>query len=170
MIIMLEGLDLLIREATEQDLPALEWEGEFIRYRRLYQQAMNEAKKGKRAILVAEVGDRVIGQLFINYHSTWRNTFFGHHAGYLHSFRVKPEYRSQGVGRNLICKAESLLKQRGFKRTVISVAESNEAALRLYRSLGYDLYRRDPGRWSFMDHNNQVQHVSEPAFILRKLL
>jgi ribosomal protein S18 acetylase RimI-like enzyme len=167
---MLEALDVRIREANEEDLPALEWEGEFIRFRRLYRQAMEETKKGRRVILVAELNDQVIGQLFVNFHSTWRNSFFGQHAGYLHSFRVKPDFRNLGVGRNLILKAESLIKERGYKRAVISVAQRNDAAMRLYQSVGYAVFREDPGRWSFMDHNNQVQHVIEPAYILRKSL
>jgi hypothetical protein len=38
----------------------------------------------------------------------------------------------------------------------------------LYEQLDYQVFREDPGRWSFMDHQNQVQHIHEPAFILRK--
>jgi len=167
---MLEALDVIIRNADERDLLALEWDGEYTRFRRLYREAMHEARKGKRAILVAEVGDLVVGQLFVNYHSTWRKSFFGQRTGYLHSFRVKPNFRNQGVGRNLIAQAESMLVQRGFNRAVISVAQTNEAALRLYQSLGYELFREDPGRWSFKDHHNQIHHIIEPAYVLRKSL
>jgi len=167
---MLEALDLCIREATEEDLPDLEWDGEFIRFRRLYQLAMEETKKGRRIILIAELKEQVIGQLFVNFHSTWRNSSFGQHAGYLHSFRVKPDFRNLGVGRSLILKAEGLLKERGYRQAVISVAKSNDAAMRLYQSLGFKAFREDPGRWSFLDHNNQIQHVFEPAYILRKAL
>lgn len=166
----LDRLSLRIREASEEDLPALEWDGEFTRFRRLYKDAMREAKKGRRIILVAEIGNDVIGQLFVNFHSTWRNRFLGKRTGYLHSFRVKPAFRSRGIGRSLIATAESMLKQRGYNRSVISVAQSNEAALKLYQDLGYQVYRKDPGQWSFMDHRNQVHHISEPAFILQKNL
>jgi ribosomal protein S18 acetylase RimI-like enzyme len=168
--LMVEALELRIREATEDDLPAMEWEGEFIRFRRVYQDAMKEAKKGKRVILVAEAGDALIGQIFVNLHSTWRTSSFGQRTGYLHSFRVKPEFRNQGVGRRLILQAESDLKARGYRRAVISVAKTNHDALRLYRTLGYVAFREDPGRWSFLDHQNQVQHITEPAYILHKTL
>ena len=167
---MLEALEVNIRNADERDLLALEWDGEYTRFRRLYREAMHETRRDKRAILVAEVGDLVVGQLFVNYHSTWRKSFFGQRTGYLHSFRVKPDFRNQGVGRNLIAQAESMLVQRGFNRAVISVAQTNEAALRLYQSLGYERFREDPGRWSFMDHDSQIHRVIEPAFILRKSL
>lgn len=167
---MLEKVDLRIRQATESDLPALEWDGEYIHFRRVYREAMKEVKKGRRVIFVAETDHQHIGQIFVNLHSTWRNSITGLRTGYLHSFRVKPEYRNRGVGRRLILTAEDLLVERGFHRVVISVAKSNEGAMRLYQNLGYEIFRDDPGRWSFLDHNNQVQHISEPASILRKYL
>lgn len=169
-ISVIEAVDMNIRNADERDLLALEWDGEYTRFRRLYQEAMQEARKGKRAILVAEVGDLIVGQLFVNFHSTWRKSYFGQRTGYLHSFRVKPDFRNQGVGRTLIAQGERILKQRGFNKAVISVAQTNEAALRLYKSLGFEVIREDPGRWSFMDHHNQIHHVIEPAYILRKSL
>jgi ribosomal protein S18 acetylase RimI-like enzyme len=165
---VVEALDLRIRLAAEDDLPALEWEGEFIRFRRMYREAMKEAQKGRRLILIAEVNGQVIGQVFINLYSTWRNSFFGSKAGYLHSFRVRPAYRNQGIGRSLILEAERLLAEQGYRHVVISVAKTNQDARRLYEQLDYQVFREDPGRWSFMDHQNQVQHIHEPAFILRK--
>jgi ribosomal protein S18 acetylase RimI-like enzyme len=165
---MLEQVDLHIRKATELDLPALEWEGEYIHFRHVYREAMKEVKKGRRMILVAETEGQLIGQIFINLHSTWLNSIIGLRTGYLHSFRVKPEYRNRGVGRRLIQTAERALIKQGYHRVVISVAKSNKGALRLYQNLGYRIFRDDPGRWSFLDHNHQVQHISEPASILRK--
>jgi ribosomal protein S18 acetylase RimI-like enzyme len=167
---MLEKVELRIRQATELDLPALEWDGDYIHFRRVYREAMKEVRKGRRVIFVAETDNQLIGQIFVNLHSTWRNSMIGLRTGYLHSFRVKPEYRNRGVGRQLILTAESVLAEHGFHRVVISVAKSNEGALRLYQNLGYEKFRDDPGRWSFLDHNNQVQHISEPASILRKSL
>jgi ribosomal protein S18 acetylase RimI-like enzyme len=165
---MVEALDLRIRLAKEEDLPALEWDGEFIRFRRMYKEAMREALKGRRLIVLAEVSGEVIGQVFVNLYSTWRAAFLGSKTGYFHSFRVKPEFRNQGIGRSLILHAEQLLIEHGYQHAVISVAKTNQSARRLYEELGYEVFREDPGRWSFMDHQNQVQHVHEPAYILRK--
>ena len=167
---MLEALEICIREAKEIDLPAMEWDGDYSRFRRLYRRAMDEVREGKRIIFVAEVGKLIVGQLFVHFDSAWRKAFIGQDTGYLHSFRVKSDFRNRGVGRNLVAKAETVLKESGFNRAVISVAQTNEAALRLYKSLGYEPFREDPGRWSFKDHHNQVHHISEPAYILRKSL
>jgi ribosomal protein S18 acetylase RimI-like enzyme len=152
------------------DLPALEWGGEFIHFRRVYHHAMLEAKQGKRVILVAEAEGVLIGQIFVNYYSTWRNSKIGLRTGYIHSFRVKPEYRNQGIGRNLIQTAEAYLERNGFDRVIISVAQENQGALRLYQGLGYEILHKDPGRWSFRDHQDQIQHIHEPAFVLCKSL
>ena len=165
---MVETVDLRIREATEADLPGMEWEGEYIHFRKVYRDAMKEAKQRRRVILVADVGNELVGQIFVNYYSTWRMAQPGLLTGYLHSFRVKPTYRNRGIGGYLIQTAE--LVERHFQRVVISVAKMNDAALRLYKNHGYAILREDPGRWSFLDHQNQVQHISEPAYILQKLL
>lgn len=167
---MLEKVDLRIRHATVLDLPALEWDGEYQHFRRLYREAMEGVRKGRRKIFVAETGDHVIGQIFVNFFSSWRNSIAGLRTGYLHSFRVKPEYRNRGIGRKLIRTAEEVLIENGFHLAVIAVAQRNDGALRLYQKLGYEIFRNDPGRWAYIDHNDQVQHISEPAFILRKSL
>lgn len=167
---MVEKVDLRVREATVLDLPALEWEGEYLHFRRVYREAMKEAQKGRRVILVAQLQDQLIGQIFVNYYSTWRNSQPGLQTGYLHSFRVKPDFRNQGVGRSLIQTAEAYLAGRHFQRVVISVAKNNGRALRFYQNLGYWIFMDDPGEWSFLDHRNKVQHISEPAFILHKTL
>lgn len=167
---MLEIAGLQIREATEFDLSALEWDGEYIHFRRVYQEAMKEVKKGRRVIFIAEADTEHIGQIFVNLFSTWRNAVLGLRTGYLHSFRVKPAYRNRGVGRMLIQTAENFLISRDFQRVVISVARNNYGALRLYQQLGYEIFCDDPGRWSFLNHLNQIQHVAEPALILQKSL
>src|SRR4030065_550233 len=61
-----EAVGFRIRPATEADLVALEWGGEYRRFRRLYRTALEEAKRGERVLLVAEVpaggGGQVLGQ------------------------------------------------------------------------------------------------------------
>jgi ribosomal protein S18 acetylase RimI-like enzyme len=167
---MVDRVELRIREASEHDLHALEWEGEYIHFRRVYKEAMKEARRGRRVIFVAECGDDLVGQIFVNLHSTWRNAIRGSVTGYLHSFRVKPAFRNQGIGQRLIETAEACLIEHGFRRAVISVSKTNKRALRLYQNLGYEILGEDPGRWSFLDHRNKLRHVSEPAYILQKPL
>ena len=50
---------------------------------------------------------------------------------------VDPDRRGLGIGRALISTAEARLRGAGLKRIEISAVPANEAALRLYRRLGY---------------------------------
>ena len=58
-------------------------------------------------------------------------------AGVLHDVIVDPEYRGRGVGRLLLDAALAYLKSRGAPRVVLSTAEQNEPAQRLFASAGF---------------------------------
>jgi ribosomal protein S18 acetylase RimI-like enzyme len=162
-------LDYRIREATERDLPSLEWEGEFSRFRYVYRRAMKEAKKGRQTLLVADYNKHIIGQLFILFSTVHADPRPIPYTGYLYSFRVKPEYRNRGIGSSLIDRAEEILSERAFQRVLIGVAKINDGAQRLYERHGYHVIAEDPGEWSFFDHENQLQKVVEPTYIMEKL-
>lgn len=167
---MVERSKVLVREARESDLKALEWEGRYQHFRRLYRRAMAEAKRGRRILLVAEVEGRIVGQIFIQLASGRAELADGERSGYLYAFRVRPAFRGQGIGSQLLQAAEDELRVRAFERAVIAVAQDNPAALRLYESRGYVRFAEDPGEWSYIDHRGQLQRVTEPAFILEKRL
>lgn len=167
---MVERTRVTVREATEEDLPALEWEGRYQHFRRLYRHALSEAQRGRRILLVAEADGKIIGQIFIQLSSGRAELADGRTSGYLYAFRVRPDYRGQGIGTQLLEQAEHILQERAFKRAVIAVARDNLGALRLYEQHGYHQFAKDPGEWSYVDHEGQLRHVSEPAYILEKLL
>jgi GNAT superfamily N-acetyltransferase len=162
---VVETVDVVIRNGTERDLPAMEWEGEYRRYRRLYRMAMDEAKAGRRFVLVAEVDGRIIGQIIAQLS---RSDSAG--TAYLYAFRVRPEWRNRGIGTRLILEAESALLGLGFRRVLIAVARDNPGARRLYERLGYSLFAVDSGEWSFVDDRGQLQQVVEPSWLLEKVL
>jgi ribosomal protein S18 acetylase RimI-like enzyme len=58
-------------------------------------------------------------------------------AGVLHDLIVDPEYRRHGVGRRLLDATLAYLKSRGAPRVVLSTAERNEPAQRLFASVGF---------------------------------
>jgi len=157
-----------IREATEKDLPSLEWGGEFSRFRLLYRRAMKEAKQGRQILLVADCNKDIVGQMFILFSTVHADPRPIPYTGYLYSFRVKSEFRNQGIGGSLIERAEEILAERAFRRVLIGVAKENVDAQRLYERYGYKIIADDPGEWSFVDHENQVQKVVEPTYIMEK--
>jgi ribosomal protein S18 acetylase RimI-like enzyme len=58
-------------------------------------------------------------------------------AGVLHDIIVGPEHRGRGVGRLLLEAALAFLRSRGVPRVVLSTAERNEAAQRLFERMGF---------------------------------
>lgn len=165
---MAEAPSIVLRAARADDLEALEWEGEYRRYRVVYQRAYAESLRGRRVLLVAELQGLIIGQIFVQVDATLAAG--RGEAAYLYALRVRPEYRGRGIGTDLVREAEALLRQRGYARALISVAKDNDAARRLYERLGFEVFGEDAGNWSFVDDQGQVQEVHEPAFLLEKQL
>ncbi len=161
---------VVIRSATDADLTALEWEGQYAHYRRLFKKAVAEARRGRRLLLLAEVDGQVVGQIFVQLTTKPAFSASGSASGYLYALRVKQPHRNQGIGTRLILEAESQLLWLGYSRVVISVAKRNNAARRLYQRLEYRIFSEDPGEWSYVDHLGKVREVREPAFVLEKWL
>jgi ribosomal protein S18 acetylase RimI-like enzyme len=58
-------------------------------------------------------------------------------AGILHDIIVDPEHRGQGVGHLLLDAMLAFFRSRGVPRVALSTAERNEAAQRLFASMGF---------------------------------
>lgn len=159
-----------IRLGTVDDLPALEWDGEYSHYREVYRAGMEDARRGHRALLVAEVDGKVVGQIFLQFKSPIPIPGVNGKVGYLYAFRVRPERRGQGIGRALLATAERRLHHAGSEWAVIAVAQDNREARRLYERQGYTWLSDDPGEWSYTDDQGVERHVREPAHLLWKTL
>lgn len=68
------------------------------------------------------------------------------HRGHIWGVYVTSEWRGKGAGRGLL---EELLRRRaeepGLRQVLLSVATRQEAAMRLYRSVGFVTYGREAG-------------------------
>lgn len=161
---------LLIRPLTAADLPQLEWDGEYTHQRPVFQRVFADVERGTRLVLGAIIGEQVVGQVFVQLRSS--EIEFAHEGrrGYLYSLRVRPEWRGQGIGSQLIAAAEAELLARGYSEAAISTAKDNASARRLYERLGYHVFKDDPGEWWFTDINGQLQHVQEPCWVMEKML
>ena len=58
-------------------------------------------------------------------------------AGVLYDIVVDPAHRGQGVGRELLDATLEALKVKGAPRVVLSTAERNESAQRLFTRAGF---------------------------------
>ena len=88
------------------------------------------------AIFIAEVNTKVIGYAYAAVQGYDYQSLRGP-AGVLHDLIVDPQYRNRGIGELLIKAAVEYLKARGAPRIVLSTAEGNRAAQRLFTRMGF---------------------------------
>lgn len=68
---------------------------------------------------------------FLNY-STWQ----GEHGIYLEDLYVRPQFRGQGLGKNLLKTLAQICKERGYTRFQWWVLTWNQSAIDVYKSIG----------------------------------
>jgi ribosomal protein S18 acetylase RimI-like enzyme len=88
------------------------------------------------AIFVADERAQVIGYAYVAIESYDYMSLRGP-AGVLHDIIVDPERRGRGVGRRLLEATLAYLESRALSQIVLSTAERNEAAQRLFASMGF---------------------------------
>lgn len=161
--------DVMIRTMVEADLPGLEWEGEFRHFRRVYAEAYQRMQRGLSVLWVAEhPGHGLVGQVFIQLICDRPELADGVERAYLYSFRVRPEYRSFGLGTRIMEAVEEDLRERGFQYVTLNVARDNPRAQQLYIRRGYHVVAPEAGIWSYPDDKGAWHRVEEPAWRMEK--
>jgi len=94
------------------------------------------ARSDRSVFLVAAIGRKVVGYA-LAFHSPTRAE--------LHSIAVAPGARGRGIAAALLRRVFALLRRRGFETVSLNVRLENEAAVRLYRKLGFRRVRRVDG-------------------------
>jgi ribosomal protein S18 acetylase RimI-like enzyme len=160
-----------IRPLIEDDLPLLEWDGEYKHFRRVYMDAFERYQRGLSVLWVADLpGKGVIGQVFIQLSCDRIELADGSNRAYLYSFRVRPEYRSSGVGTRIMQVVFDDLRQRGFRSLTLNVAKDNPRARKLYERNHFRIVAHEPGRWTFQNEKGEWQTVEEPAWRMERRL
>jgi len=160
---------LNIRQLEESDLPELEWNGEYIHYRRLYKEIFKNAKKRNLILWVIEIRNTgLVGQLFVQLKSPRRELADGNLVAYFFAFRIKESNRGCGFGTKLLEHAEEDLSIRNFEYATLNVSKKNLRALRFYSKHGYNIVADEPGYWSYVDHLGIRQEVNQPSWRLEK--
>ena len=89
-----------------------------------------------KAVLVADTDGDVIGYAYAAVEGYDYMALRGP-AGVLQDIIVAPEHRGRGVGRLLLDAALEFFRSRAVPRVVLSTAERNEAAQRLFAGMGF---------------------------------
>ncbi len=161
---------VIIRHVISEDLPLLEWEGEYLHFRRLFAGAYQRQLAGQSVLWIALLDGRAVGQVFIQLDSERLDLADGLERAYLYSFRVRPEFRGQQLGTLIHRTVENDLRLRGYQYITLNVGKKNIRAQALYRRLGYRYVAHEPGRWSYPDHEGVWHDVEEPAWRMEKRL
>lgn len=162
---------VVVRRMTAEDLPELEWDGEFTHFRNVYKAVYKRMIRGTAEAWVAESPvNGVVGQVFLQLESDRAELADGWNRAYLYSFRIKPPYRNQGLGSKIMRVLEDYLVNRHFTRLTLNVARDNPDAIRLYTRLGFQIVAEEPGIWSYIDHRGKWQTVHEPSWRMEKQL
>ena len=90
-----------------------------------------------RAVYVACIADTVIGWIDVGIVHHFATGDYGEIAGFI----VSSEYRSGGVGRKLLTKAEEWAANQGMTKMVVRSRTVREAAHRFYVREGYSLIK-----------------------------
>ncbi|RLF88826.1 ribosomal-protein-alanine N-acetyltransferase [Thermococci archaeon] len=81
--------------------------------------------------LVAELEGRIVGYVITRMRSRTE--------GHVVAIAVDPEYRGRGIGKSLVLRAMKILREKGSRRVRLEVRVSNEVAISLYKSLGFEI-------------------------------
>jgi ribosomal protein S18 acetylase RimI-like enzyme len=163
--------NISIRKMQKEDLPALEWDGEYTRFRDVYLMEFERSQIGSSILWVADEPDAgVIGQLFVQLNAERQELANGFSRAYMYAFRIRLPYRGGGLGTRMMQVMEEDLLRRNFSWVTLNVGKTNYSARRLYSRLGFRVTAHEAGRWSYRDEKGILRHVDEPAWRMEKFI
>lgn len=153
-------LDVAIRPCRADDVPVLEWWGQYFAHRSTIESTYSAQVRGEAMILIAEVAGYPAGQVWID--------LSRESAGVLWAVRVFPLLQGQGIGTKLVEAAERSLVEIGFGAAELTVEKSNAGALRFYRRHGYEVAGEVQGAYTYCPPGGEP--IDEPLdqWIMRK--
>ena len=78
-------------------------------------------------------------------------------VGRIASVAVLEEYRNRGLARRLMTEAEDIMVQAGAERVSLEVAVKNEAAISLYKSMGYAVTGKLEHYYGLNEHAHRME-------------
>lgn len=143
-------MDVTIREASDEDLPALidQLGQPFYFTERLRRQRL---QRGQLFIAVTDMTP--VGDVYASMEKADEPELRLHLPAVplLQHLEVRDGFRNQGNGTRLLAYAERFLVARGFRQVALGVGLYNHDAMRLYRSCGYREWELSP-TMTFREH------------------
>ena len=111
---------------------------------------LNESWFDDKGFFVAEDSGELIGFCWTKIHGahthshSGSNDNHGHEAlGEIYVLAVNPDYKGQGIGRDLTITGLNYLKYQGLNNVMLYVGVENKPAFNLYKSLGFNEFGSD---------------------------
>ena len=111
---------------------------------------VNESWFDDKGFFVAEDAGELIGFCWTKIHGAHTHSHssegddHGHEAlGEIYVLAVNPDYKGQGVGRDLTITGLNYLKYQGLNNVMLYVGVENKPAFKLYKSLGFNEFGSD---------------------------
>jgi len=131
----LSALISFMPELYESNFPGFVADADFLARKR--SQVREASRDPGQQILIAEDAAGVCGFIWL----IVEIDHAGHRRGEVSAIHVAERVRGQGVGRMLMEEGESVLIDYGCDAVHLMVTSSNDLAVGLYRSMGYDVQR-----------------------------
>ena len=96
-------------------------------------------KRGNAEFWTLDHEGELVGELYAFYDLEDKDFADGKKTAYLCAFRVRADFRGQGLGTKLICQVIEHIKDLGYQRVSIGVDATDTVNIRLYTRLGFTI-------------------------------
>lgn len=158
-------LKVRIRDCTKHDLEKLEWWGMFTEHRNIFLDQYNRHLQRKNRMLVAEMNNFPVGQVWIDFEKFGSNL-----TAVIWALRVHPVMQNMGIGTLLIKNSEEIITSFGYSFARIDVEKNNREAQHLYEKLGYRVISECEEKWSYKSPLGNIVEGSSALLNMKKAL
>ena len=127
-----------IRKLTPEELPLRLGLCDFRDPQQMLRENEARLQKGLIDIFGLFDGNALIGELSVKYDSEDPLQTIPGQRAYLYAFRIREDYRRQGLGTALLRHVMDRLQTRGIRELTVGVEDDNPDARRLYTRAGFD--------------------------------
>lgn len=125
----------------------------------------NCIQRGDAAFWTIDEGGELIGELYVFYRLEDRDFADGERRAYLCAFRVRKDWRGQGLGERLLTAVLGHVRSVGYREVTIGVELSEPRTMAFYRRMGFETVVKDSGL-DPCDRDEKMQPKCCPGFRL----
>ncbi|MGQ9369625.1 N-acetyltransferase family protein [Azospirillum sp. ST 5-10] len=159
------ALPATLRRCRAEDLPALEWYGEYTPHRDIIRRAFAMQGKDEGCMIVADVNGFPAGQAWIDFVRKRRNR-----RATIWAVRVFHLFRRCGLGSRLMRTAERAVLEHGMDEVELGIDRDNIGVLHFYERLGYRPCGTERGSYAYRTPDGDTVEVPIDQVLLCKRL